>query len=107
MSDPVSGMFADPESRPADRSTIADPKRRKHVAAASRPSRRALRQARSAQHLGDRRRRAEMTGPNATLAVAMDQLRSTIAQLPESRRPDAATQVTRTLDQLRQSLTEN
>ncbi|MCX4816730.1 hypothetical protein OG601_47280 [Streptomyces sp. NBC_01239] len=48
-----------------------------------------------------------MTGPNATLAAAMDQLRSAIAQLPESRRPDAAAQATRTLDQLRQSITES
>jgi hypothetical protein len=36
----------------------------------------------------------------------MDQLRSAIAQLPESRQGDAAQRATQLLDQLRQSLTE-
>ncbi|HEY3480356.1 MAG TPA: hypothetical protein VGL02_15775 [Streptomyces sp.] len=76
------------------------------MATASRQSRKALRQARSAQHLGDRRKKAEATGPIATLAVAMDQLRSAIAQLPESGRPAAAVRATQTLDQLRQSIAE-
>lgn len=77
------------------------------MATASRPTRKALRQARSAQHLGDRRQKAEKAGPNATLAVAMDQLRSTIAHLPESGRTAAARQATQMIDQLRQSLTES
>ncbi|MFI6103185.1 hypothetical protein [Streptomyces sp. NPDC051310] len=76
------------------------------MATASRPSRKALRQARAAQFLGDRRREAETKGPHAVLAVAMDQLRSAIAQLPESRQGDAAQRATQLLDQLRQSLTE-
>jgi hypothetical protein len=77
------------------------------VATASRPSRKALKQARSAQFLGDRRRDAETKGPSAVLAVAMDQLRSAISQLPETRRPDAAARATQLIDQLRQSITES
>lgn len=77
------------------------------MAAAARPSRKALRQARSAQFLGDRRRQAEMQGPFAVLAVAMDQLRSAISQLPDARQGDAAQQATQALDQLRQKLTES
>lgn len=86
---------------------ITSPKEEQTVATASRPSRKALRQARSAQHLGDRRRKAETTGPLATLAVAMDQLRSTIAQLPESGRAGAAARATQLLDQFRQSITDS
>ncbi|MFJ9101323.1 hypothetical protein ACIRJM_22980 [Streptomyces sp. NPDC102405] len=77
------------------------------MATAIRPSRKALRQARSAQFLGDRRKEAESTGPIATLAVAMDQLRSAIAHLPESGRAAAAARATQMLDQLRQNLTES
>jgi hypothetical protein len=77
------------------------------VATASRPSRKALKQARSAQFLGDRRSQAETKGPAAVLAVAMDQLRSAINQLPETRRPDAAARATQAIDQLRQSLTDS
>lgn len=77
------------------------------MAIASRPSRKALRQARSAQFLGDRRKEAETKGPSAVLAVAMDQLRSAISQLPEAHRADAAQRATQMLDQLRQSLTES
>ncbi|MER5584092.1 hypothetical protein ABT090_20970 [Streptomyces asoensis] len=76
------------------------------MATASRPSRKALKQARSAQHLGDRRRQAETKGPSAVLAVAMDQLRSTIHQLPENSRPDAAARATQLIDELRQNLSE-
>jgi hypothetical protein len=43
----------------------------------------------------------------ATLAVAADQLRSAIAQLPESGRAAAAARATETLDQLRQSIAES
>lgn len=75
------------------------------MATASRPSRQALKQARSAQHLGERRRQAETAGPMATLAVAVDQLRSAIAHLPESGRAAAAARATQTIDQLRQNLT--
>ncbi|MEU0847712.1 hypothetical protein ABZ387_07055 [Streptomyces flaveolus] len=77
------------------------------MATASRPSRKALRQARSAQFLGDRRKEAETKGPFAVLAVAMDQLRSAISQLPDVRQADAAETATQTLDQLRQTLTES
>ncbi|MFI6032974.1 hypothetical protein ACIBBD_02090 [Streptomyces sp. NPDC051315] len=76
------------------------------MATARRPSRQALKQARSAQFLGERRRQAETQGPSAVLAVAMDQLRSAINQLPETRRPDAAARATQLIDQLRQSLTD-
>ncbi|MFC9287233.1 hypothetical protein [Streptomyces sp. NPDC057052] len=77
------------------------------MATAGRPSRKALKQARSAQFLGDRRRQAETQGPTAVLAVAMDQLRSVISHLPETARPDAAARATQALDQLRQNLTES
>jgi hypothetical protein len=82
-------------------------KEEEHVATAARPTRQALKQARSAQHLGERRRQAEALGPIATLAVAIDQLRSAIAHLPESGRAAAAARATQTLDQLRQNLTES
>lgn len=76
------------------------------MATAGRTSRQALKQARSAQHLGQRRKEAEQAGPIATLAVAMDQLRAAIAHLPESGRPAAAARATQLLDQLRQSIAE-
>lgn len=63
-------------------------------------------QARSAQHLGDRRRAAEQQGPLITFPVAVDQLRAAIRQLPEDRQADVATAATRLLDQLRQSIAE-
>ena len=77
------------------------------MATVGRPSRKALRQARSAQFLGDRRRQAETRGPFAVLAVAIDQLRSAISQLPDARQDVAAEKATQMLDQLRQSLTES
>ena len=77
------------------------------MATASRLSRKALKQARSAEHFGQRRKEAEMAGPMATLAVAADQLRSAIAQLPESGRAAAAARATQMLDQLRQSIAES
>lgn len=77
------------------------------MATAGRPTRKALKQARSAEHLGARRKEAEAAGPVATLAVAIDQLRSSIAQLPESKRSAAAVQATRMLDELRQGITES
>lgn len=77
------------------------------MATASGPSRKALKQARSAQHLGQRRMEAETQGPIATLAVAIDQLRSAIAHLPESGRAAAAARATQTIDQLRQNLTDS
>lgn len=66
----------------------------------------AARQARSAQHLGDRRKAAEQQGPVAVLPIAVDQLRAAIAQLPEAKRAEAATQAVRLLDQHRQSIAE-
>lgn len=77
------------------------------MATTRRPSRKALKQARSAQFLGERRREAETKGPSAVLAVAMDQLRSAISQIPENARPDAAARATQAIDQLRQNLTES
>lgn len=77
------------------------------MATADRPSRKALRQARSAQFLGERRKQAQAKGPSAVLAVAIDQLRSAISQLPDTRQADAAEKATQMLDQLRQSLTES
>lgn len=77
------------------------------MATASRPTRKALRQARAAQFLGERRKQAEERGGSAVLAVAMDQLRSALAQLPEQARPAATDQAIRALDQLRQSLTDS
>jgi hypothetical protein len=82
-------------------------KEEEHVATATRPTRQALKQARSAQHLGERRKQAEAQGPIATLAVAIDQLRSTIAHLPESGRAAAAARATQMLDQLRQSISDS
>lgn len=77
------------------------------MATASRPTRKALRQARAAQFLGARRKAAEEQGGSAVLAVAMDQLRSALAQLPEQKRTHATEEAIRTLDQLRQNLTES
>lgn len=77
------------------------------MATVSRLSRKALKQARSAQHLGQRRTEAEAAGPIATLAVAVDQLRAAIAHLPESGRAAAAARATQMLDQLRQNLTDS
>ncbi|MEV5944719.1 hypothetical protein [Streptomyces sp. NPDC051994] len=68
--------------------------------------RQAARQARSAQHLGDRRRAAEAQGPLIVLPVAVDQLRVTIARLPEAARPQAAEKAVQLLDQFRQSIAE-
>ncbi|WP_030975170.1 hypothetical protein [Streptomyces sp. NRRL S-1824] len=66
----------------------------------------AARQARSAQHMGDRRKAAEQQGPLTTLPVAVDQLRAVIVRLPEARRADAAAQAVQLLDQLRQSIAD-
>ncbi len=77
------------------------------MATASRPNRKALRQARAAQFLGARRKTAEEQGGFAVLAVAMDQLRSALAQLPEQTRTQATEEAVRTLDQLRQKITES
>lgn len=76
------------------------------MTARTRRPRLAARQARSAQHLGDRRKAAEQQGPVAVLPIAVDQLRAAIAQLSEARRADAATQAVRLLDQYRQSIAE-
>ncbi|MFD7609693.1 hypothetical protein [Streptomyces sp. NPDC059828] len=73
----------------------------------TRRPRQADRQARSAQHLGDRRRAAEAQGPLTVLPVAVDQLRATIARLPENQRPAAAARATELLDQLRQAIAES
>lgn len=74
------------------------------MAPASRPNRQALRQARAAEFMGARRKTAEERGGFAVLAVAMDQLRSAISQLPESARAHAVDAAVRTIDQLRQNL---
>ncbi|MFF7576852.1 hypothetical protein ACFZBE_17980 [Streptomyces sp. NPDC008061] len=76
------------------------------MATRTRRPRQAERQARSAQHMGDRRRAAEQQGPLTTLPVAVDQLRAVIARLPESQRADAATKAVQLLDQLRQSIAD-
>ncbi|PAZ15654.1 hypothetical protein CLM62_12725 [Streptomyces sp. SA15] len=77
------------------------------MATRTRRPRQADRQARSAQHLGDRRRAAEAQGPLTVLPVAVDQLRAAITRLPESRRAEAAAKATQLLDQLRQSIAES
>lgn len=77
------------------------------MAIRTRRPRQAERQARSAQHLGDRRRAAEAQGPLTVLPVAVDQLRAVIARLPEARRSEAAVRATQLLDQLRQSIAES
>jgi len=77
------------------------------MATRTRRPRQAERQARAAQHMGDRRRAAEAQGPLTVLPVAVDQLRAVIARLPESRRADAAARATQLLDQLRQSIAES
>jgi hypothetical protein len=70
----------------------------------TRRPRQAERQARSAQHLGDRRRAADAEGPLTALPIAVDQLRATIAKLPESQRAAAAHQAVQLLDGLRQDI---
>lgn len=77
------------------------------MATRTRRPRQAESQARSAQHMGDRRRAAEAQGPLTVLPVAVDQLRAVIARLPESRRADVAARATQLLDQLRQSIAES
>lgn len=77
------------------------------MATRTRRPRQAVSQARSAQHMGDRRRAAEAQGPLTVLPVAVDQLRATIARLPEARRAEAAARATQLLDQLRQSIAES
>ncbi|MFD5676134.1 hypothetical protein [Streptomyces sp. NPDC127040] len=77
------------------------------MAPRTRRPRQAERQARSAQHLGERRRAAEAEGPLTTLPVAVDQLRAAIAKLHESRRPGAAEQAIRALDDVRQTIAES
>jgi hypothetical protein len=70
----------------------------------TRRPRQAERQARSAQHLGDRRRAADAEGPLTALPIAVDQLRAAIAKLPESQRAAAARQAVQLLDELRQDI---
>lgn len=70
----------------------------------TRRPRQAERQARSARHLGDRRRAADAEGPLTALPIAVDQLRATIAKLPESQRAAAAQQAVQLLDGLRQDI---
>lgn len=77
------------------------------MATRTRRPRQADRQARSAQHLGDRRRTAEAQGPLTVLPVAVDQLRAVIARLPENQRADAAARATQLLDQLRQAIADS
>lgn len=77
------------------------------MASRTRHLRQAERQARSAQHLGDRRRVAEAQGPLTALPVAVDQLRAVIARLPEMKRAPAAARTVQLLDELRQSIAES
>lgn len=77
------------------------------MAPRTRRPRQADRQARSAQHLGDRRRAAEAQGPLTVLPVAVDQLRAVISRLPENQRAEAAAKATQMLDQLRQSIADS
>jgi hypothetical protein len=74
------------------------------MASRTRRPRQAERQARSAQHLGERRRAAEAQGPLTVLAVAIDQLRAVIAKLPEAARSTAADQAVQLIDELRQDI---
>lgn len=77
------------------------------MAPRTRRPRQAESQARSAQHLGERRRAAEAEGPLTVLPVAIDQLRATIAKLPESKRAEAADRAVSLLDALRQDVAEH
>lgn len=77
------------------------------MAPRTRRPRQAKRQARSAQHLGDKRRAAEAQGPLTVLPVAVDQLRAVIAKLPESQRPNAASRAVELLDELRLDIAES
>lgn len=76
------------------------------MAPAGRPNRQALRQARAAEFMGARRKTAEQQGGSAVLAVAMDQLRSAISQLPESARAHAVDEAVQALDKLRHRLAD-
>jgi hypothetical protein len=78
------------------------------MATRTRRPRQAERQARSAQHMGDRRRAAEAQGPLTVLSVAVDQLRSVRSRTsPNQRAAAAAARATQMLDQLRQSIAES
>lgn len=77
------------------------------MASRTRRPRQAERQARSAQHLGERRRAAEAEGTLTVLPVAIDQLRAAIAKLPESQRASAASRAVELLDELRLDIAES
>jgi hypothetical protein len=69
-------------------------------------ARTAAQQARTAAFWGERRRQAAQQGPAAEYATAADQLRATIARLPENDRPAATRKAIQLLDDLRQSLAD-
>jgi hypothetical protein len=69
--------------------------------------RRAVRQARTADFWGTRRRQASQQGPAAEYAVAADQLRAAIGRLPENQRQDATRRAIQMLDQLRQTIADS
>lgn len=77
------------------------------MAPRTRRPRQAERQARSAQHLGDKRRAAEAQGSLTVLPVAVDQLRAAIAKLPEAQRSSAAGRAVELLDELRLDIAES
>ncbi|WP_406467075.1 hypothetical protein [Streptomyces sp. NBC_01594] len=66
--------------------------------------RRAERQARRAEHWGDRISEARRQGPRTQAATAWDRLRSTISRLPEGLQREAWERATSQLDQIRQEL---
>lgn len=68
--------------------------------------RKAARQARSAEYWGSRRRAAEAVSPEATFAVAVDHLRSTLRRIPGDRRSVKLAEAARVLDAVRQSLAD-
>lgn len=76
------------------------------MASRTRRPRQAERQARSAQHLGERRRTAEAQGPLTVLSIAIDQLRAAIAKLPEATRSTAAERAVDLIDELRQDIAD-
>ncbi|MCY0928331.1 hypothetical protein OTB20_19440 [Streptomyces sp. H27-H1] len=76
------------------------------MAVRTKQARTAAQQARTAAFWGDRRKQAAQQGPAAEYAAAADQLRATIARLPESERPAATRKAVQLLDDLRQSLAD-
>ncbi|MFF3247390.1 hypothetical protein ACFYWY_27550 [Streptomyces sp. NPDC002870] len=69
--------------------------------------RRAERQARRAEHWGDRIAEARKQGPRTQAATAWDRLRATVNRLPEGLQREAWEMATAQLDRIRQEFADS